>query len=73
MMKKLKMATTSVLNKWLIDKDIKKGQGNTRRQLLENKRKKIHMQEAKSKKELLLERNRNPKCGTYGTGIGVIS
>ena len=42
-------------------------------QLLSNKRKRIYKREAKTKDKLLLERNTNPKIGTYATGIGVIS
>ena len=52
-------------------KDINKKQEQKRMQLLSNKRKRIYKRSAKTKEELLLERNTNPKIGTYASGIGV--
>ena len=61
----------SKVQKWLNTKDITKQVNKINRELGKNKRKRIHKRNAKTLQELLLERQIDPKAGTYCSGIGV--
>ena len=67
----LKMHKNNVLETWLDEKDTSKALNKKNRELGKNKRKRVHKRNAKTLAELLLERQIDPKAGTYCTGIGV--
>ena len=68
---KLQLHSTDVTKVWLLNKDKTRAYQNMLRKKPVNKRKRIHKRNHKSNEELLLERTKNPKIGTYGAGIGV--
>ena len=70
-LKELHIPKTTVLNKWLLDKDISKQQSTKRNNTKSNKRKRQWKRNDKTKEELYLERTRGPKDGTYGRCIGI--
>ena len=70
-MKTLLIDPTSVTTSWLCTKDKQKAYQKKVSQDPANRRKRVYKRNTKSREEILVERTKNPKIGTYGCGIGV--
>ena len=68
----LQVDSSIILLLWLEKKENRRHQQKKARKEPENKRKRVHKRNNKSKQMLYSERTSDPKVGTYGTGIGLV-
>lgn len=70
-MKYLGIEQSKPMIEWLNNKDKMKIFKKRLREMPINKRKRVYKRENKCKEELMKDRMKDPKIGTYGSGIGV--